>query len=356
MTAVLRPPGARLFSVMLATALPSSARGLSLATSTHKPPHVELRDDGRVFVSGRPLRLSASAVAAWRQCPLLFKRRYIEQVPEPVTEAMTAGILVHESLADLYERAPETRTLESLKSHFRAAWGRIRLTPKYRPLFFPADEGTPRNQEDEARERAWGLKAFRAFETYLKMEEPERLQPLACEERVLHTLDDALGLDVVGVIDRLDDAASGEEGGGGGTGTGTGLVITDYKTGKSPSTKYSPRVNARIQQEAFFQLQVYALLLRETGRTPYELRLLFLGDGVTLAQQATAEGMDEAERVLRETWQQIVAALREDTRNSQAFPPLTGPLCGWCAHQDTCPSFAPSEAAAADGDAPPKAR
>ena len=49
----------------------------------------------------------------------------------------------------------------------------------------------------------------------------------------------------------------------GSTGSVTGVAIVDYKTGNAPSQKYSAAANAKIRRDAFFQLYVYALLLRE---------------------------------------------------------------------------------------------
>ena len=318
--------------------LPSSRSLLAVILSSRPVPthsfsnvagRVEIREDGRVFVKGKPLRLSPSAVSTWRQCPLLFKRRYIERVPEPPTEASARGTLVHKSLERLFDYEPTSRTLETLQNDFRAEWREARKTERYRPLFFP-EAPKERTADDVSRERAWGLEAFKAFERYLELEDPTTLAPEKREEHICHTLDPALGLEVNGIIDRID-ASSFADG---------GLVITDYKTGRSPSAKYSPAVNARIKAEAFFQLQVYALLLQLDGRPAREMRLMYLGDGKMLTEEVTPAAMDHATTVLRETWQQVLAALREDASSGpDAFPTLTGPLCSWCAHQSACPAM-----------------
>jgi RecB family exonuclease len=83
---------------------------------------------------------------------------------------------------------------------------------------------------------------------------------------------------VRGIIDRLDLVRDP-------TTTGTTKVVLrlcDYKTGKAPDLKYSPAVNQRIREENFYQLFIYALLMREKGDHPAEpmdlrfLRLFYM--------------------------------------------------------------------------------
>ena len=330
-------------SPLLAVILSSRPASVQAFGTTSAAGLVDIREDGRVFVKGRPLRLSPSAVSTWRQCPALFKKRYIERVAEPPTEASARGTLVHKSLERLFEHEPESRTLETLQNDFREEWREARKSKQYRPLFFP-EAPAERTAADVSRERAWGLEAFRAFERYLELEDPTTVEPASREDVVCHPLGD--GLEIKGIIDRVD-ASSYAEG---------GLIITDYKTGRSPSTKYSPAVNARIRAEAFFQLQVYALLLQLDGRQPSEMRLMYLGDGKLLTEEVTAAGIEHAETVLKDVWQQVLAALRAEagTAGADAFPTLTGPLCGWCAHQAECPSM--NSGQGADGAGKSKCR
>jgi RecB family exonuclease len=62
---------------------------------------------------------------------------------------------------------------------------------------------------------------------------------------------------VRGIIDRLDMTQINGE---------VCLRLIDYKTGKAPAQHYSPPTNARIREEAFSALYLYALLLRESHR------------------------------------------------------------------------------------------
>ena len=105
-------------------------------------------------------------------------------------------------------------------------------------------------------------------------------------------------------------------------------MVTDYKTGKAPPW--------RFQSDSFFQLQIYAVLLHETGRRARLLRLLFLGGGGDVLELPVDDDVLEATRGrLRDIWRRMIAAFRED-----AFPPQTSRLCDWCAHKASCPAFA----------------
>jgi hypothetical protein len=78
---------------------------------------------------------------------------------------------------------------------------------------------------------------------------------------------------VRGIVDRLDMVQDPKNK------SQISLRLIDYKTGKAPDLKYSPSMNTKIQNEAFDQLLIYALLLRESNRhktNPMPLRYLRL--------------------------------------------------------------------------------
>ena len=291
----------------------------------------KVTDDGRIlFSDGRALRLSPSAVSSFRQCQLLFRLRHIERLPEPATPNLAAGNLVHETLYTLFQLPPEERKLDRAQNLFRELWRKQRRGMRYGPLFglSPAVSGVPealRNHADVDRERAWGLKAFETIRSYFQIEDPSLLTPLGCEQRVAAEISAASAADaaipITGTIDRLD--AGGSEG---------GLVVIDYKTGRSPP--------ARFREGAFFQLEIYALLLRETGKWdpssgPATLRLIFLGDGETLERRVEEADLQTTATALRGVWEDMLQCFR-----SEVFEPTEGPLCNWCAHRDSCPAFA----------------
>ena len=67
---------------------------------------------GRGLV-GRPLALSPSRAADFKQCPLLYRYRAIDRFPETPTQAQTRGTVVHAALENLFDLPAELRTRES---------------------------------------------------------------------------------------------------------------------------------------------------------------------------------------------------------------------------------------------------
>ena len=236
-----------------------------------------------------PKSLSPSAVMEFKKCPQSFLMQYLYKLRQPTSPALAKGSMCHEALERVFDLDPHDRSLEHLQNFLRASWGKHRLTDNYKFLF-----DTPEGERDIDAEREWGQSALKLLENYYQVEDPRtvaRPNPLK-REIWLHanlTLDPALGITgtplndtssarkpetfyVRGIVDRLDMARhpSTRE---------VALKIVDYKTGKAPTLKYSRPVNERIVEESFYQLKVYALLLREKGagkEQPQGMDLRFL--------------------------------------------------------------------------------
>ena len=315
--------GRRRLLVMLA------ARGICVDCRS-----IRVTSDVRILHSdGRQMALSPSSISSFQQCPLLFKMRHIDRKQEPATPKLAAGIFVHETLASLYELPAEERRLDVAQNLFREKWRAQRMSKRYGPLFgldAAVAANAPRAYTDVERERAWGLQAFELLRAYFTIEDPQRLAPLGCEERVaaeISSLEEAAAnIPLTGVIDRLDGAPPEE--------TDGGLTIVDYKTGRSP-----PKHRHESQ---WFQLEMYALLLSIQGRTPRALRLLYLGDSTLLERPVDKALLERVVASLREIWIRIVHAARTDE-----WPATSGPLCNFCAHKATCPAFANGDSARA---------
>lgn len=132
------------------------------------------------------------------------------------------------------------------------------------------------------------------------------------------------GINVTGVIDRVDRDSQGY------------LTILDYKTGKPPNLKYSDETNDRILHEHFFQLKIYALLIRaQMKELPRVLRLLFLGGQAQgISMELNESDLEKVEQELRQIWQAIQTSAEEDD-----FPTKTGKLCDWCSFKSICPAW-----------------
>lgn len=245
--------------------------------------------------------LSPSRAADFKTCPQLFKFRAIDRLPEPATVQQARGTTAHLALQRLFDLPAGDRTVARLHDLFREAWTELRVGDDFSELFTSV--------EDEHR---WGMESLALLSNYFGVEDPVQVSPL---DRELDMLEDLDGIVVRGILDRIDELPDGR------------LVITDYKTGAAPPELYA--------LPAFFALKIYALLVRRrTGRTPAEVRLLYL-NGPTLYRLVIDDAqLDAMERQLRALWQTINRAIERDH-----FPPRPGRLCDWCAFVDICPAW-----------------
>lgn len=254
--------------------------------------------------SARPA-LSPSRAADFKQCPLLYRFRAIDRLPEAPSTAQLRGSVVHVALERLYAlpavlRGPDTaRSLvepacEEVMARERELIGD--LAPEQRGALL-----------DEARALLSG---------YYRLEDPTRFDPQGCEQRVEVELAD--GTLLRGFIDRIDVAATGE------------LRVVDYKTGKAPSEAW-----AAAEFKAMFQMKFYAVaLLRSRGVLPARLRLIYLADGQVLDYTPDFDELVRFEKTLMAIWSAIQSA-----GQTGDFRPNTSRLCSWCPHHERCPAF-----------------
>lgn len=245
--------------------------------------------------------LSPSRASDFKHCPQLFKFRAIDRLPEPSTVYQARGTTAHLALQRLFDLPAQQRTPNTLYDLFRAAWAEIRGT-EFEGLFESVEE-----------ERAWGLESLELLSNYFSIEDPTSFDPI---DRELDMLEDLDGITIRGILDRMEESPDGS------------LVITDYKTGKAPPEKYA--------LPAFFALKIYALLIRRrTGRTPDEIKLMYLNGPTVYRISVNDAQLDAMDRQLRALWSAIDRAIDEDR-----FPPRVSRLCEWCSFQSICPAFA----------------
>jgi putative RecB family exonuclease len=245
--------------------------------------------------------LSPSRAADFMCCPLLYKLRVLDRLPEPPSAAAARGTVVHAVLERLFDLPAQQRTLAAAAALIGPEWERLVTTDPELAGLVPADDPAARDGWlDEVR----GLLA-----SYFTLEDPRRLEPAEREHYVEVALDD--GLVLRGYIDRLDETATGE------------LRVVDYKTGRIPGEAFERR--------ALFQLKFYALVLwRARGVVPRELRLIYLGDRDMLRYAPTEDELTGFERTVRALWAAIERATA--TGDWRARP---SKVCEWCTHRDT---------------------
>jgi putative RecB family exonuclease len=297
--------------------------------------------------------LSPSRAADFKTCPLLFRFRTIDKLPERPSADQVRGTLVHAVLERLFDLPAARRTPDTAAALVAPEWDRlVTAEPALAELFAAATlagtgtpaidtvaaatgtgtadrpsgaplpgtdaPGPPGTDGPGLAAAAAGLPEFLAgarelLGGYFAVEDPRRLEPAERESLVSTLVDQELL--IRGYIDRLDVSADGE------------LRVVDYKTGGAPREAFEGR--------ALFQLKFYALVLwRTRGVVPRVLRLLYLRDAEVCDYSPDAEELERFERTL-------VALSRavERAKRDRDFRPKPSRLCGWCHHQRFCPEF-----------------
>ncbi|WP_424923251.1 RecB family exonuclease [Actinomadura rubrisoli] len=250
--------------------------------------------------------LSPSRAGDFMTCPLLYRFRVIDKLPEKPSAAAARGTLVHAVLERLYDLPTAGRTVGAALEMLDPQWERLlEAEPELAELF--AGEG------GESERAEWLEQARRMVERYFTLEDPRRLEPAERELFVETVL--ASGLKLRGYIDRVDVAPSGD------------VRIVDYKTGTAPRADFEAR--------ALFQMKFYALVLwRLQGRVPRLLQLMYLGNGEVLRYEPDEADLRATERKVEALWQAIRRAM-----DTGEWRPRTSRLCDWCDHKQRCPQF-----------------
>ncbi|REU50936.1 RecB family exonuclease [Mycobacterium tuberculosis] len=249
--------------------------------------------------------LSPSRATDFKQCPLLYRFRAIDRLPEATSAAQLRGSVVHAALEQLYGLPAGLRSPDTARSLVQRAWDQmVAAEPE---LAGELDPGQPTQLLEDARALVSG---------YYRLEDPTRFDPQCCEQRVEVELAD--GTLLRGYIDRIDVAATGE------------LRVVDYKTGKAP-----PAARALAEFKAMFQMKFYAVaLFRSLGVPPTRLRLIYLADGQLLDYSPDRDELLRFEKTLMAIWRAIQSA-----GETGDFRPNPSRLCDWCPHQQRCPAF-----------------
>lgn len=254
----------------------------------------------------QPSSLSPSRAGDFMQCPLLYRFRVIDRLPEKPSEAATRGTLVHAVLERLFDDPAVERTAPRAKAMIPGQWNRLLESKPELSELFAEDEGGERLTR-------WLDEAEQLVDRWFTLEDPTRLEPAEREMFVETELES--GLRLRGVIDRVDIAPTGE------------VRIVDYKTGKAPRPEYS--------EGALFQMKFYALVIwRLKSVVPRRLQLVYLGSGDVLTYDPVPADLERMERKLLALWDAIKLATETGD-----WRPRPTKLCGWCDHQAVCPEF-----------------
>lgn len=251
-----------------------------------------------------PPALSPSRAADFLQCPLLYRFRVVDRLPEPPSAAAARGTLVHAALERLFDLPAAERTPEAAVALLEPEWARlVEQEPELAGLV-----GVDGAEQADV----WFAAAAELVHRWFTLEDPTRLEPA---ERELYVEAEVDGLVLRGYVDRLDVAPDGR------------LRVVDYKTGRAPSEYF--------EGKALFQMKFYALVLwRTRGVVPTVLQLVYLRDGQVLRYSPEERDLLATERKVRALWAAIERAAR--TGDWRARPSR---LCDWCHHRPLCPAY-----------------
>ncbi|MCY1139508.1 PD-(D/E)XK nuclease family protein [Actinoplanes sp. Pm04-4] len=328
--------------------------------------------------------LSPSRAADFKTCPLLFRFRTIDRLPEQPTADQVRGTLVHAVLEALFDLPAAERTPEAAAALVAPSWQRLLADePELAEIFAAATE--PPSLLDAAG-RPIDTAASPGLATGAS---GASVHPAAASADLAATSAD-LAATSAGLAAAFVDpaAADAEADATGGVGPDAGeqarlaaflagaqallpgyfavedpsrlepaeretlvstlvddellirgyidrldvsptgdLRVVDYKTGGAPREAFEGR--------ALFQLKFYALVLwRTRGVVPRVLRLVYLKDAEVCDYSPDAEELERFERTLVALSQAI-----ERAKHEQTFLPKRSRLCAWCSHQAFCPEF-----------------
>jgi putative RecB family exonuclease len=248
--------------------------------------------------------LSPSRASDFMACPLLYRFRTVDRLPEPSSPDAMRGTLVHKVLEDLFDLPAHQRTPDQAADMIAPAWDAIvAAEPEVAEMFGPEGPDVT----------GWLASCRDSLRRYFSLEDPTRLEPAERELYVETLLDSKLLLR--GFIDRVDVAPTGE------------VRVVDYKTGRAPGEAF--------EAKALFQMKFYALVIwRTRGVIPAMLQLVYLGSGELLRYSPDERDLLATERKVEALWRAIAKA--HDTGD---WRPRRSALCDWCAHQALCPEF-----------------
>ena len=254
--------------------------------------------------------LSPSRAGDFMTCPLLYRFRTLDRLPEPPSPDAVRGTLVHQVLEDLFDVPAAGRTPEHARDLLVPAWEQLIEAEPELAEMFTGDTGS--GHDDTAFDR-WLTSARDVLDRYFTLEDPRLLEPAERELYVEALLDSRLLLR--GFIDRLDVAPDGR------------IRVVDYKSGRAPSEAW--------EGKALFQMKFYALVIwRTRGVVPAMLQLVYLGNGELLRYVPDEQDLLATERKVEAIWRAIQRATED-----RDWRPHRSRSCDWCSFREICPEW-----------------
>ncbi len=212
------------------------------------------------------------------------------------------GNFVHDVLENLYKLPWMERTVDAARDLAKQHWHSTWAEPVTGLL----------RREEEIRNFRW--QAWFCIENLWKVEDPQSVHPIGIESELNHSLG---GVVLKGFIDRYTKSANSDD----------GLVISDYKTGKTPKAEWV--------SDKFEQLRIYAAIMQEIQMFPVSsLELIYLKDGVKFTEQVTAESLNSTVSRISK-----IKSMVDERCETGVFEPVKSRLCDWCSYKNICPAW-----------------
>ena len=253
-----------------------------------------------------PEYLSPSSIGLFRDCPQKFKLSYIDKIKEPPAWHLHLGSFVHEVLEFLYKEDAEHRTLDTLKTIAADRWSNHGWAEKVESL-----------EEKKGTIPEFKRAAFDSMTNLWTLEDPTETELDGMEHEVLTAVE---GVAMKGYIDRFIFADDGT------------VIISDYKTGNIPNPRF------KSEEDKFFQLLAYALMLEESDQeTTSKVELLYLTQKAKHDLSVTPVNLSVARGTIVETRESIEASCA-----TGEFHCNVTKLCDWCHYKKIgiCPAHA----------------
>jgi len=246
-----------------------------------------------------PTHLSPSSLATFEQCPLKFKFSKIDQIPDVSGKEALMGNFVHDVLEIFYALPPDERIIQNARIIATDCWANKGWGEKITQLI--------RNSA-EIKKIRW--QAWFCIENLWLVEDPQKVNPVGIEHELNSSLD---GVVLKGFIDRYSKDEN------------DGLIISDYKTGKTP--------NKLWLSDKFEQLRIYAALMNTTQLFHAStLELIYLKDGVKFTEKVTDDlivgTIERIKKIKSEIDSRCISGIFEAKKSK---------LCDYCSYKSICP-------------------